>query len=73
MIHRLPDWHSFWDIVTPQDGATVMIEMYGLGATEAVLGCVAAARTDNRDQDCQFWTAVLQYVRAAEVAAGPCN
>lgn len=61
MTQQIPDWRSFWDIATPQDGATAITEIYGsAGAAAAVRQCVAAARDDDRNEDCQFWTAVLE-------------
>jgi hypothetical protein len=59
MTHPSSDWQSFWDLATPKQGAIAMIEIYGLGATRATSGCVAAALQDNRTEDYQFWTAVL--------------
>jgi hypothetical protein len=63
------DWRSFWDLATPEEGASAIIEIYGAGAAEAVLGCVAAAQHDDREEDCRFWTAVLECVEAADTTS----
>jgi hypothetical protein len=63
MTHEPTDWRSFWDITTPQQGADVIVEMYGPAAVDAVLSCAAAAQSDNRDDDYQFWAAVLDCVQ----------
>ena len=60
------DWHSFWDIANPRQGAKALIEMYGEAAAAAAAKCVADARADERDDDYRFWVAVLARLRAAE-------
>src|SRR5688572_4582869 len=66
MTGQLPDWQSFWDIATPAQGATAMVEIYGPGAATAVLTCAAAAANDERQEDYQFWRAVLTCLQAVE-------
>lgn len=66
MERQLSDWRSFWDVATPQEGASAIIEIYGPAAADAVLSCAAAALDDNRHEDYQFWTAVLACVQAKE-------
>ena len=63
------DWHSFWDVASPRQGATALIEMYGDAASEAAADCAASARADNRDDDYRFWVAVLARLRATEQSA----
>lgn len=60
------NWHSFWDIANPRQGAKALIEMYGDAATAAAAKCVADALSDERDDDYRFWVAVLARLRAAE-------
>jgi hypothetical protein len=60
------DWHSFWDLASPWQGARVLAEMYGDGAAAAAAGCAAGASADDRDEDYRFWIAVLGRLRATE-------
>jgi hypothetical protein len=66
MKRQLSDWRSFWDIATPQQGATALIEMYGPAAAEAARKCATAALDDDRNEDYQFWTAVLTCLESSE-------
>jgi hypothetical protein len=66
MTQQLSNWRSFWDVATPQQGATAMIEIYGPAAAEAAHSCASAALNDDRDDDYQFWTAVLECIQEPE-------
>ena len=60
------DWHSFWDLASPRQGAIALTEMYGDAAAAAAADCAAWAHADNRDDDYRFWIAVLARLRGAE-------
>jgi hypothetical protein len=66
MTPQLPDWRSFWDVATPEQGATAMIDLYGPAAAKAVLKCAAAAVSDDRHEDYRFWKAVLTCLQGPE-------
>ncbi|MCG8593415.1 MAG: hypothetical protein MI785_03460 [Kiloniellales bacterium] len=66
MTLDLPEWDSFWDLATPEQGAIAIMELCGSGAASAAADCAAVAYKDHRDEDYRFWTAVLARVRAAE-------
>ena len=67
MTLNMPEWDSFWDLATPEQGAAAIMELCGAGAASAAADCAAVAYKDHRDEDYRFWTAVLARVRAAEV------
>lgn len=51
------NWKSFWDLATPERAAHIMLELYGADAAGEAAACAAAARTDNREADAEFWDA----------------
>ena len=53
------DWHSFFDIATPDHAAKALTEMYGEGAKLAAVECAWQAREDGRPDDYRFWIVVL--------------
>lgn len=63
MAHNSTEWRSFRDLATPQQGADFILEIYGPAAAEAALSCATAAQNDDRDEDYQFWAAVLACVK----------
>lgn len=66
MTLNLPEWDSFWDLATPEQGAIAIMELCGPEAVSAAADCAAVAYEDDRDEDYRFWTAVLARVRAAK-------
>jgi len=61
------EWRSFWDVATPEQGATAMIEIYGTAAAKAVHSCAVAALNDARNADYRFWTAVLACIEGPKL------
>jgi hypothetical protein len=59
------DWQSFWDLASPEHGASKMLEIYGASSAEMAAGCASAALADDRDEDYRFWTAVQARLQAA--------
>jgi hypothetical protein len=58
------EWTSFWDIASPQYAARMLTESYGGGAGAAAAHCADAAEADGRQEDHQFWRAVLDQLKA---------
>lgn len=54
------DWKSFWDLVTPEQAADVLVELYGKGAARAAADSRAAAQADGREDDVWFWDAARE-------------
>lgn len=58
------EWASFWDIATPQQGATALEQMCGDEAAAAASYNAEWARADDREEDYRFWIAVLARLQA---------
>ena len=57
------DWESFWDLGSPQEASAFLVEEYGSKAATHAAECALAARSDGRDEDYRFWTAVFHHLR----------
>lgn len=53
-------WRSFWDLATPEDVAQILREMFGDDAAKIAAENGLVAKSDDREEDFQFWSTVFR-------------
>ena len=55
-------WSSYWDLAAPSQSAAILRDWYGRNAPAAAALNAKCARDDDRDEDYEYWMAVLRHL-----------